>query len=262
MLRLLFVLALLPQLAAGTGVVLVTGASGRTGSLVYAGLRKAGLSNVRALVRSVDKARLALNCTKCDESEGIFVGDVTNPSSLKQAFDGVEVVVDAIGVYGNESSAVVKAVEWHGVQHQVEALAANGNKAKHMIMVSSEGTTSPPTSKEGGVLFYKLQAEAFVMSAGLPFTIVQPCGLAETAGGLRKFLVGHDDSAPWSEKFYMIPRADVAAVIVAAVTNLDKADGLRFNLCTEGDGTGPGDALGALRDAHYPWQLPMQTLQV
>merc|ERR1712139_470705 len=70
----LAIVALIPQGAASAGTVLVTGATGHTGSLVYKGLLKAGVKNVRALTRTVEKAREVLGCTACDASDGIFVG--------------------------------------------------------------------------------------------------------------------------------------------------------------------------------------------
>ena len=33
-----------------------------------------------AALGAVEKARQALRCTKCDESEGVFYGDVTDPA--------------------------------------------------------------------------------------------------------------------------------------------------------------------------------------
>ena len=49
--------------------VLVTGATGRTGSLIYKQLQGSAGVSVRALVRHRDDARTKLGCTACDESE-------------------------------------------------------------------------------------------------------------------------------------------------------------------------------------------------
>ena len=81
--------------------VLVTGASGRTGQILYAYLKAdPRIGVVRALVYGSgtgsaaerQKAAAALNCSACDASEGIFYGDVTAPSSLTAAFDGMDTV--------------------------------------------------------------------------------------------------------------------------------------------------------------------------
>ena len=71
--------------AAPATTVLVTGASGQTGSILYKLLR-ATPGSVRAMVRNTTKARAALGCDKCDPSEGIYTGDVTNVTTLTAAF--------------------------------------------------------------------------------------------------------------------------------------------------------------------------------
>jgi|AntAceMinimDraft_5_1070358.scaffolds.fasta_scaffold111426_2 hypothetical protein len=57
------------------------------------------------------------------------------------------------------------------------------------------GTTDPnPKPFAGGPdLFWKLQAEAFLATSGLPFAVVKPCGLADGALGASRLVAGHDD---------------------------------------------------------------------
>ena len=43
---------------------------------------------VRALVRSVDKAKTLLRCGACGEAEGVFVGDVTQLNTLTAPMAG------------------------------------------------------------------------------------------------------------------------------------------------------------------------------
>ena len=59
-----------------------------------------------------------MNCSKCDESEGIFYGDVTVPSSLEDAMAGVDTVAITVGVRESANKSVVKAVEFIGVENQ------------------------------------------------------------------------------------------------------------------------------------------------
>ena len=107
-------------------VMMVMGATGRTGSLVYHALRQHHhqqhqRSNVRALVRNVTKARQVLQCQACDATEGIYVGDITNVTSLQPALEGVQRVVMVTGVSGREtmSSDQIRAVEFNGVRVQL-----------------------------------------------------------------------------------------------------------------------------------------------
>eukprot|EP00930_Biecheleria_cincta_P087742 TRINITY_DN76980_c0_g1_i1.p1 TRINITY_DN76980_c0_g1~~TRINITY_DN76980_c0_g1_i1.p1 ORF type:complete len:267 (-),score=47.76 TRINITY_DN76980_c0_g1_i1:69-869(-) len=236
--------------------VLVTGAAGRTGSLLYHALKKDGrLGQVRALVKNVTKARERLQCNACDASEGIYIGDVTDPKSLPPAFDGTDALAIAVGVYGTEPKEVVKEVEWLGVKNQLQALLKIGAKGKRVALISTMGTTKPPADNSSDVMFYKLNAEAFIESSGVPYSIIKPCGLNEEAAGNRLLMVGHDDSESWfSQGFYMIPRADVAAVAAASLAE-PVSDALRFDLCAKGPGSGPPmPAKQLLEAALMPWQ--------
>merc|ERR1711959_302022 len=86
-------------LAAPNRTILVTGATGRTGSLVYTALQQLPGIHVRALIRNQTKARGVLHCQKCDASEGFWVGDVTNSSDpgLAAALTGADSLVIATG---------------------------------------------------------------------------------------------------------------------------------------------------------------------
>ena len=111
---------------AGGRSVLVTGAAGRTGKILYAQLKaRKDIAEVKAFVfasaDAKDNARKALNCTKCDASEGIFYGDVTDPSSLEAPMAGVDTVAICVSVGGHTTNqTVMKAVEFIGVENQVQ----------------------------------------------------------------------------------------------------------------------------------------------
>ena len=107
--------------------VLVTGATGRTGKLLYAQLKaRSDIAEVRALVRAsanaTNKARATLNCTKCDASEGVFYGDVTIPSTLEEPMVGVDTVAITVGVgpsaENSKNETFLKSVEFTGVENQ------------------------------------------------------------------------------------------------------------------------------------------------
>ena len=53
--------------------------------------------NVRGFIRNVTKARENLGCIACDASDGVFVGDVTHPSSLIAPMVGVHSLMIATG---------------------------------------------------------------------------------------------------------------------------------------------------------------------
>jgi uncharacterized protein YbjT (DUF2867 family) len=235
-------------------IVLVTGATGRTGTLLYKLLQQGGqLGETRALVRNPTEAREKLGCKACNASDGVFVGDVTVPSTLASAFNGVSTLAIAVGVHGSEPKSIVEKVEWLGVKNQVQALVKAGAEGKRVLLISTMGTTEPPSKADTNfVMFYKLNAEAFIASTGLPYAIIKPCGLSNDPGNQRELMAGHDDSL-FNTGFYMIPRHDVAAVAAAALT-APPVDELRFDLCAKQPGTGPGNAQKVLQEALWPWQ--------
>lgn len=238
-----------------TRIVVVTGATGRTGALLYKALLREPHTTTRAIVTSAEKARAALNCSACDESEGIFVANVTQLGSLSRPMRGATHVAIAVGASPSLSAAGQRAVEWEGVKNTVAALASQPSvdaSQLRVVLCSSMGTTMPsPDPREGGaILFWKLQAEAFLMSAGVQYSIVKPCGLVTTAApGRSTLLVGHDDTL-LSTAPPLVQRADVAAVMLRALVS--PTTNLRFDLCSkQGEPTTDLEAL--LRGARFSW---------
>jgi uncharacterized protein YbjT (DUF2867 family) len=261
--------------------VLVTGATGRTGQLIYRELkarRGAQGGGVRALVTDLAQARSVLNCSLCDASEGIFLGDVTDPSTLAPAFAGVGRVAIAVGFTSeNASEAAFKAVEYTGVINQVAALTnATANPAAaaaaaaavvgggaaglRVAIVSSAGTTvaNPSPQMGGPILFWKLNAEAFLGSAVgalLTATIaIKPGGLDSPRAGPR-LLVAPATDALCAAGQQGVARADVARVLVAALEDDTLSGGLRLDLGSTQGAPTTDDELGAvIRGGLWPWQ--------
>ena len=250
--------------------VLVTGATGQTGKLLYKYLKAdPRIGVVRALVHgsgsgSPEKrkeAAAALNCSACDASEGVYYGDITAPPTLTAAFHGVDTVavVTAVGSGGFSNDTLTKEVEFVGVENQAAALVAGAADVskKHLVLCSAMGTgVSPfgPKPSHGppaflkDIMFWKLNAEAFLGASGIPNTVVKPCGLDATYGrGGKQLLVGHDDNLP---RDGMISREDLAAVMLEAIAS--RTTGLRFDLCV-GNGAPTTDLSKLLDEAKYPW---------
>jgi uncharacterized protein YbjT (DUF2867 family) len=251
-------LCALAACAAGAAnrTVVVTGATGGTGSLTYLALKAQGM-NVRGLVRNTTKAKALLKCTKCDESEGIFVGDVTKPDTLAAIMKGADTLVITTG------GKPAKDMLFDSVENQVGAfLGAEGppTKDRHAMLVSMAETTLADTLFNkilarlwGGwdVGFYSLQGETFLMNANVPFTIVKCCGLSNAEAGKQQLLVGHDDKG-WSIKdSHEVPRADVANVLAAAAANPGESANLRFDFCSKDGQAQP--VTQVFQDAMYPW---------
>ena len=275
-------LLLLVGVAASAGAatdpdVLVTGATGRTGQLIYRELkaRRGAQGGVRALVTDLAQARSVLNCSRCDASEGIFLGDVTDPSTLAPAFAGVGRVAIAVGFTSeNASEAAFKAVEYTGVINQVAALtnatanpaaaaAAGGGAGAvglRVAIVSSAGTTvaNPSPQMGGPILFWKLNAEAFLGSAvGALLTAaiaIKPGGLDSPRAG-PKLLAAPATDAICAAGQQGVARADVARVLVAALEDVTLSGGLRLDLGSTQGAPTTDDELGAvIRGGLWPWQ--------
>jgi hypothetical protein len=248
-------------------VVLVTGATGKTGSLIYNMLKEKGVT-VRVFVRNATKAKEVLKCQKCDSSEGIYIGDVTKPADLVDAVQGANALAICTSAiphctdFRNPSSCSYpktgypKDVDWNGGKAQVEAFAMqNKNNPGPVVLISSMGTTDPDSFLDklgnGHIGFYKLNEESFIMGSGLPWTIIKPCGLSDDEAGKRELLAGHDDEMKLTPP--MIPRADVARVAVEALLQPSEAAGLRFDLCSR-VGSPTTDVDKVFAQARYPWQ--------
>lgn len=254
--------------AAGSPTILVTGATGGTGLLVYNLLKEKGI-NTRAFVRNVTKARSVLKCNKCDASEGIFVGDVTQEASMTEAMSGVTglaVVTSSMPhctdfrdpkTCSYPKHAYPVDVDFDGGKAQIAAYAKGRDESStgSVVLCSSMGTTEPDNFLDqlgnGHIGFFKLNEEAALMSSGIPFTIVKPCGLTNDPAGQRELIVGHDDEI--NVKPPAIPRGDVARVMVEALLNPQDTSGLRFDLCSQ-VGHPTTDLGEVFQKAKYPWQ--------
>ncbi|KAJ1458821.1 hypothetical protein M885DRAFT_479976 [Pelagophyceae sp. CCMP2097] len=247
--RLLFL-----AVSASAKVLLITGATGRLGVELYNQAKASGeFSEVRALVTNCTKAVESLNAT-CGDA-GVFEGDVTDAASLAAAMDGVDAVAIAVGASPGDDADRQRAVEFYGVENTAAALwQARGTtspKDRQVVLCSSMGTTQPdPSPGTGGsILFWKLNAEAQLLTARLKTVVVKPCGLSKAAPSTHELVIGHDDTL-LSLKVPLVPRSDVARVMLAAIRRGDSK--LRFDLCAKVGGTATVDLDGLLDEAAYP----------
>jgi hypothetical protein len=255
-------------------IVVITGATGQTGSAVYSSLKSKGVT-VRALVRSVEKAKKVLGCKACDASEGVFVGDITKPDSLAAAMSGSDTLVITTGPAVHctipqlyigchfYKGAEPKTIAWEGVKNQVSAFANSSGPAiadRHVILVSNTLTTRPNNFLDkidnAHSTFYALNGEVFTMASGVPFTIVKPNGLGSGDAGKKEIIVGHDDQA-WNAmnpNTEFISRLDVARLLTYAALNPEQAKGMRFDVTSKAWGGSPTtDVAKVFAAAKYPW---------
>ena len=197
-------------------LVLVAGATGKTGVLVVQQLKAKGYP-VRAFVRNAQKAADRLG----PDVEAV-VGDLRDPASIAATLDGVDVVVNAAGSgVPAPDDNMPEHVDFEGARNLADAAAGAG--VGHYVLISSMGATQDDHQLNrlfNNILIWKRKGEEAVAASGIPYTIIRPGGLNDGPGNEQTVIFEQGD-LPGLEK--AISRADVARVTVAAV----KDDGAR-----------------------------------
>jgi uncharacterized protein YbjT (DUF2867 family) len=195
------------------GIVLVAGATGRTGQWVVRSLQKHGI-DYRLFVRSEMKA---LECFGTACLDKLVVGSIENPSELETAVTGCSAVISAIGAYVTDPNAPPPSViDRDGMS--IFAKTARREGIRKFIQVTSLAVTKPehPMNKYGGVLDMKLQGENAIRSlySGKEFssTILRPGGLQDGEPMQHQLLFGTGDKL-----MGVIDRSDVAECAVVSL---------------------------------------------
>ena len=195
-------------------LVLVAGATGKTGSKVVAELQARGFP-VRAFVRDAARAAERLG----PEVEAA-VGDLRDPASIAAALDGVGAIINAAGSgVPAADDNMPEHVDFEGARNLAEAAAAAG--VGHHVLVSSQGVTHDGHALNrmfNNILVWKRRGEEAVTASGVAYTIVRPGGLNDEPGGIQKIAFDQGDK---SEQGRIISRTDVARVCVAALEHED-----------------------------------------
>ncbi|AFZ36689.1 hypothetical protein Sta7437_3181 [Stanieria cyanosphaera PCC 7437] len=213
--------------------ILVTGATGRTGSLVLKKLRQQSEQfQAFGFTRSLLKVEELFGST-----ENFFLGDIKDQSSLETALEGCSALVILTSAvpqmkappqpgerpqFGYESDAMPEIVDYYGQKNQIDAARKAG--VEHIVLVGSMGGTNPnhPLNQmgNGNILIWKRKAEQYLIDSGIDYTIIRAGGLLDQEGGVRELLVGKNDTLlndPPNGIPTSIPRADVAEVVVQAL---------------------------------------------
>ena len=160
-------------------MILVSGGTGVMGARLVRGLVESGWK-VRALTLPNDPLVSRLAGVDCE----IFYGDVSDPSSLKGAFDGIDTVYHLAAIIIAHDPVLFEKININGTRNMVKGAASAG--VKHFIVVSSVSvvyphTTPYSTSKRVGERIVKEQKQ-------MQYTIIRPSLAYERNGG-QEFLV-------------------------------------------------------------------------
>lgn len=212
--------------------VLVTGATGKTGSIVYQKLQQEQNFEVKGFARSPDKVQELFGST-----ENFYFGDIKDPQSLTEALKGCQALVILTSAspkmvappkpgerpqFAYDPDGMPELVDYQGQKNQIDAAIAEG--IKQIVLVGSMGGTNEnhPLNMMGNgkILIWKRKAEEYLVNSGISYTIIRAGGLLDQPGGVRKLLVGDNDELlidPPDDIPTSIPRADVAETVVQAL---------------------------------------------
>ncbi|RZB52581.1 hypothetical protein D0Y65_048872 [Glycine soja] len=166
--------------------VLVTGAGGRTGQIVYKKLKERPNQYVaRGLVRT-DESKQNIGA-----ADDVFVGDIRDAESIVPAIQGIDALIILTSAVPQikpgfdptkgqrpefyfDDGAYPEQVDWIGQKNQIDAAKAAG--VKHIVLVGSMGGTDlnhPLNSLgNGNILVWKRKAEQYLADSGIPYTII------------------------------------------------------------------------------------------
>jgi uncharacterized protein YbjT (DUF2867 family)/ketosteroid isomerase-like protein len=213
------------------GVVLVVGATGRSGPALLAALKSEGYTQIRALVRDAEKAKATLG-----SDIEVVQGDVRDMASLANAMSGVRYIVSALGSNTfNDPTNSPELVDYEGVRNLAQA--ARAANVERFVQVSSLGVTRAkehPLNRFGRVMEWKAKGEDALRVSGVPYTLVRAGGLQDTAGGESSIVALQGDNLITGQ----IPRADVAMVCVKALAD-PAASGKTLEVVSGGKGGKP-----------------------
>jgi uncharacterized protein YbjT (DUF2867 family) len=150
---------------------LVVGATGQTGRRIVEQLVNRQIP-VRAMVRDRTRAQEILPA----DAE-LVVGDVLEPSTLRNAIADCTVVLSATGAAPSFNPFGPYQVDYEGTKNLVDA--AKAAQIQQFVMVSSLCTSQffHPLNLFWLILVWKKQAEQYLQRSGLVYTIVRPGGL-------------------------------------------------------------------------------------
>jgi len=207
-------------------IVIVLGASGRTGSYVASHLFAAE-HTVFALVRDPDRSQAVKRLGRLSHptaGPGVqpVVGDLLgDPDRLVELFRGCDAVVNAAG--GTDLVATDAVVDREGAMAAIDAAGRAG--VRRFVQISSMYADRPDEGPQAlqALLRAKSESDTALITSGLDWTVIRPGGLDDSV------LTGQIRAGRRLAESGSIPREDVAAV-AATCLSWPTSIGLAFDV--------------------------------
>lgn len=147
--------------------ILVVGGTGTLGrQIVRHGIDKE--YTVRCLVRNQGRASFLK-----EWGAELVKGDICNPSTLDEALEGVDVVIDAATARATDSLSI-KEIDWEGKVNLIQAAAkANIKRYVFFSIMNAEDFNNVP------LMNIKQCTETFLAESGLDYTILKLAGFMQ-----------------------------------------------------------------------------------
>ncbi|RFB19301.1 SDR family oxidoreductase [Bacillus sp. HNG] len=187
--------------------VCVVGANGQIGKQVVKLLKESGEHTPLAMVRKQEQVAYFDNLGV----ETVFASIADSVSEIRKAISGCDAVVFTAGSGGHTGPDQTLLIDLDGAVKTIEAAEQSG--VKRFVMISALGANQREKWNEAIRPYYvaKHYADRILEQSELTYTIVRPGGLLNEEG-TGKIAVGENLTRN------TIPRADVAKVIVASLT--------------------------------------------
>ena len=145
--------------------ILITGCNGHVGREIVK----------KAVSRSIDARCFDLNSLEVSgldtSSIEIVTGDITNLEAVKKATEGIDVVMDVIGMRGETKTLTHEMVEHGGMKNIIQAGKENG--VKHILYTSVMGVEPDSPAR---TLSAKWNTEQTLINSGIAYTVFRPSG--------------------------------------------------------------------------------------
>jgi len=241
--------------SAGPRKVVVTGAGGQTGQLLFrkllahpeefdpVGFDRTPESKAALVESGIPSSNVAVVDVTHQDAVARAVKDAGKISALcictsakpKPLPDGQTDPETGRPVFGFPDGDP-EVVDWLGQKYQIDACPPGTHAVLCSTMGGTDGdnrlnafgrVTHPDGTTTGGnIVKWKRKAEVYLVdkakAGGLTYTIVHPGGLSNDPGGERELVVGVDDDHSGTES-RSIPREDVAEVMLQAVRHSTRA---------------------------------------